>query len=230
MMVMLPRVGRSCGGSRRRSSLPAGVITAALALFLAASPGLRLAAATSSSTSMEGSSGFDAEATDDISDADSGDDSTSSLSTSFPATSVPIPTPESVTSTDAPAAAPTAVPAAAPTVAPTITVAGMAAPQGSLGAGVVKGTLSATGLSILLIDAVGEEGIIQAVRQSVRKGCMLIGLRTGERTPQTLSFCVQYVMRGKGFVVLSGLFWCVDPRGKEESQLSSCRVVQRRMW
>lgn len=175
-MMVMPRVRRTCADSRRRRAFPSVAVTAGLAVFLAASPRQRSAAATSSST-MEESSDFDAEAADDPSDDsddpsddgddrddDSDDDSSSTPSPSPSPTPSPSPspttTPELMTVTDPSAAAPTAAPTAAPAGAPQA--------QGSLGAGMVKGTLSATGVSQLLVDAVGEEGIIQAVRACER--------------------------------------------------------------
>eukprot|EP00903_Cladosiphon_okamuranus_P018214 g16753.t1 len=83
--------------------------------------------------------------TDDDSKDVSKDDSsnTPSPSTNFPATASPTSRSELTTSTNAP------------------TAAEILATEGSLGVGMVKGTFSATGVSISLFDTIGEEGVVQ---------------------------------------------------------------------
>lgn len=137
-MMVVPRVRRACVDSRRRS-LPSVVVTVAAAFSLASAPRPRLVAATSSTT-MDSSSS--AESTD----KDNGDGTSNSFDSNTPS---PSSRPKLMTGTSASTAAPTAEETTAP--------------EGSLGAGTVIGTLSATGVSMLLIDDVGKEGAIQAV-------------------------------------------------------------------
>lgn len=125
---------------------------------------------------------------DEVSSVDAGyvEDSSSSPSPSYPLTTTPGPTSQLKSFTSA-------------TGPPTSLAVGL---EGGLGTGVVKGTLSAMGVPMSLIDEVGEEVVVQEVRDVLGRD-LFVCYSYRERVPAAICHVGPYFVISSSFESMS---------------------------